>query len=259
MGALRPLLLLAVCGLAALASTACGSASREDGDAEVTALLAQLQAETDSVVRAALVRSGLQGFDPPEPGLSETYIRAPRRHAQVKRYYDAWLRVDAALTPTLDATMTDVANRLALGAGLGRRDSMAFRLEVASAIRNRRRELELRKMLADAAVGLYENPDRPASLSPSVAPPPPSREELDSISRERRRLTPEDRERVNESLERAAASRAAIMRRGNEIVVESRERTITQYRNRIERFQAELAEILARRAAGRFAPRESAE
>ena len=243
--------------LMAAGATACTyDSGDDDGDADVTAMLAELQAETDAVVQEALTRNGLQSFEPPAPGLGETYVRAPRRHANVYRHYQAYQRVDAALTPTIHATMTQIADRIRLDASLARRDSMAYDLEVSTAILNRRRELELRKMLADEAVTLYETPE-PAAIA--SRPRIETQAERDSISRARRALTPEQRARVNEGLDRARDRSAATMQRGAEIVADSRERLINQHLGLIGRFQAELDQILARRAAGRFSPRDADE
>lgn len=247
----RALLLTFVAG-AALACGGDGGESSGSGD-RVADLLAQLQAETDSVVLDAMRRNGVTSLDPPEPGLTETYIRSPRRHSQVKRYYDSWKRVDAALTPTIHQTMTQAARRLRQGADLGRIDSMDFDLEVSEAIRNRRRELEVREMLADQAIYLYDQGETSSIRPPTVI----NRREpsLDSVARERRALTPEQRRQRAELERRSAESGVSGLRRAQEMVEDSRARDLTRHTSDVQRLQDELTALLARRAAGRFSPR----
>ena len=240
----------AVVLMSCVALAACSDSAEQSGESPIDDIVARLEVETDSVVRAAMARNGVQSFDPPEPGLSDTYLRAPRRHAQVKRFYDGWARVDAALSPTIYQTMADIAERLEDEADLSPVDSMNLPVFVQSAIRNRRREIELRGQLADMAITLYEQ-DEVASrttLAPSFAAP--RRGSTDSISLERRRMTAEQRRVISEGEARTATGSLGAQRMGAEVQSDIAERTVTQYRGRIDGINAEIQELLARRAAG---------
>ena len=242
-------LVVSICVAGALA---CGGGESDPSVDRVGELLARLNAETDSIVVDAMRRNGVNGFQAPEPGLTDTYLRSPRRHSQVKRYYDSWQRVDAAVAPTLHQTMNQIANRLAREADLGRQDSMDFDLEAQTAIRNRRREFEVRDMLAGIAIYAYDRGE-----TSSVPAPITTRRSgtTDSVSLQRRQMSAAEREtvvRLEEQRQRAAAEG---IRRSRDLMAESRAGDLQRHSNEIQRLNDELAALLAQRAAGRMEPR----